>query len=88
MAGQKVSGENPTYPADARKKKIQGTVVLDATIDKEGAIKDLHVTKTPSQLLSDSAIKAVRTWRYQPYRLNGEPVEVETTINVTYNLAG
>ncbi len=88
MAGQRLSGENPTYPPEARAKKIQGTVVLDATIDKDGAIKDLHVTKTPSRLLSDSAIKAVRTWRYSPYLLNGDPVEVQTTINVTYNLAG
>jgi TonB family protein len=88
MAGQRLSGENPTYPPEARAKKIQGTVVLDAIIDKEGAIKDLHVTKTPSQLLSDSATKAVRTWRYRPYLLNGNSVEVQTTINVTYNLAG
>jgi TonB family protein len=88
MQGQKISGENPTYPKEARDKKIQGTVVLDATVDKEGAIKDLHVTKTPSQLLSDSAIKAVRTWRYRPYLLNGDAVEVQTTINVTYNLEG
>ena len=88
MSGNRISGDNPTYPPEARKKKIQGAVVLDAIIDKDGAIKDLHVVKTPNKSLSDSALKAVRTWRYRPYLLNGEPVEVETTINVIYNLAG
>lgn len=88
MTGLKISGENPTYPKEARAKKIQGTVVIDAVIGKDGAIKNLHVVKTPSKSLSESALKAVRTWQYQPYHLNGEPVEVKTTINVVYNLGG
>jgi TonB family protein len=88
MVGQRISGDNPTYPKEARAKKIQGTVVLDATIGKDGAIENLHVTKSPDKLLGQSALDAVRTWRYRPYLLNGDPVEVETTINVTYNLAG
>jgi TonB family protein len=88
MTGLKISGENPTYPKKARAKKIQGAVMIDAVIGKDGAIKNLHVVKSPSKLLSESALKAVRTWRYQPYHLNGEPVEVDTTINVVYNLAG
>lgn len=86
IAGNKISGDNPKYPPQARKKKIQGTVVLSATISKEGEIKDLHVTKSPSKLLSDSAMKAVRTWRYRPYLLNGNPVEIQTTVDVVYNL--
>jgi bla regulator protein blaR1 len=86
MSGLKISGENPTYPKEARAKKIQGAVVIDAIIGKDGAIKNLHVVKSPSKSLSESALKAVRTWRYQPYHLNGEPVEVNTTINVVYNL--
>ncbi len=63
MQGQKIAGENPTYPPEARAKKIQGTVVLALTIDKDGAPQDIHVTKSPDQSLADSAIKAVRTWR-------------------------
>ena len=88
IAGLKISGENPTYPPEARKRKIQGTVLLDATISKEGVIENLRVVKTPDPSLAESAMKAVSTWRYRPYLLNGEPVEVETTVNVTYNLKG
>ena len=86
MAGDRISGENPIYPAEARKKKIQGKVVLDALISREGEIQNLHVVQSPDKLLSDSSLKAVRTWRYRPYLLNGNPVEVKTTINVTYSL--
>ena len=88
MTGLKVSGDNPNYPPEARAKKIQGAVVLAATIGKDGVMENLQVLKSPSELLSKSALDAVRTWRYRPYLLNGEPVEVETTINVVYNLAG
>lgn len=88
MAGQKIAGENPTYPPEARANKIQGTVVLALTIDKDGAPQDIHVTKSPDKSLADSAIKAVRTWRWRPYLVNGDPVDVDTTVNVTYNLGG
>jgi protein TonB len=84
MAGNRISGENPTYPPEARKKKIQGTVVIDTTVSKDGAIDDLHVVKTPDPSLAESALKAVRTWRYRPYLLNGDPVAVQTTVNVTF----
>jgi TonB family protein len=88
MQGQKISGDNPVYPPEARAKKIEGAVVIDATIGKDGVIENLHVSKSPDKLLSQSALDAVRTWRYRPYLLNGEPVEVETTIHVVYSLAG
>lgn len=87
VAGNKISGENPTYPADARKAKVQGTVVLKAVISKTGEITSLQVTSGPEELRK-SALDAVRTWHYKPYLLNGEPTAVETTIHVTYNLAG
>lgn len=87
VAGSKIGGENPTYPAEARKAKVSGTVVLRATISKTGAITNLQVTSGPEELRA-SAIDAVRTWRYKPYLLNGEPTVVETTIKVTYNLGG
>jgi TonB family protein len=86
MTGNRISGDNPTYPPEERKKKIQGTVVIDTTISKEGAIEDLHVVKTPDPSLAESALKAVRTWRYRPYLLNGDPVAVQTTVNVTFCL--
>jgi TonB family protein len=88
MSGQKISGENPTYPKEARAKKIQGTVELALVIDKDGLPQGIHVKQSPSELLTKSAIKAVSTWRWRPYLLNGDPIEVDTTVNVTYNLAG
>jgi TonB family protein len=88
MAGQKIAGENPTYPPEARANKIQGTVVLALTIDKDGAPEGIQVAKSPDKSLADSAIKAVRTWRWRPYLVNGDPVAVDTTVNVTYNLGG
>lgn len=86
MSGQKIAGDFPVYPPEARAKKIQGTVVLNAVIGKDGAIESLHVVKSPDKLLSESALKAVQTWRYHPYFHNGDPVAVDTTVNVTYNL--
>jgi TonB family protein len=87
VAGNRISGTNPTYPADARKAHVEGTVVLNAVISKTGEITNLQVTSGPESL-RQSAIDAVRTWQYKPYILNGEPTAVETTINVTYNLGG
>jgi TonB family protein len=88
MAGQKIAGENPTYPPEARANKIQGTVVLNAVIGKDGTIENLVVVKSPADSLSKSALDAVRTWRYRPYLVKGKPVDVDTVVNVTYNLGG
>jgi protein TonB len=85
MAGNKIAGNNPMYPAIAGAAHLQGTVVLQATISKTGAIEDLRVLSGPPMLLN-AAFDAVKTWRYRPYLLNGEPVEVETTINVVFKL--
>jgi len=75
----------PDYPKAARKAHIQGTVVLCASISKEGTIENLTVASGPPELVS-SSIKAVKKWRYKPYLVNGEPVEVETEIRVNYAL--
>ncbi len=85
MAGNKIAGENPSYPAIAKSARIAGAVVLAATISKTGAIQNLRVTSGPP-MLTASALNAVKTWRYRPYLLNGEPVEVDTTINVIFSL--
>jgi protein TonB len=87
IAGNKLSGATPTYPAIAKAARIQGTVVLQATISKTGTIENLRVISGPPMLQS-SAMEAVRGWRYKPYLLNGEPVEVETQVNVIFNLGG
>jgi periplasmic protein TonB len=87
MEGRRVSGAEPRYPAIARAAGVQGTVVLNATISKVGAIENLRVMTGPAMLVP-AAEEAVRTWRYRPYSLNGEPVEVETTVRVIFNLGG
>lgn len=76
----------PIYPALAKEMRQSGTVVLAATISKDGAISNLRVVSGPA-VLQQSAIDAVSQWRYRPYLLNGQPVEVETTINVIFTLA-
>jgi TonB family protein len=87
MAGNKLSGDNPKYPVDAKKAKIQGTVVLEAVINKEGDVENLKVVSGPKELLT-SALDAVKTWKYKPYMLNGDVIDVTTRINVTYSLGG
>jgi TonB family protein len=77
----------PVYPPAAKKAKIQGKVVLDAVIGTDGNVENLRVISGPQEL-QQSALDAVRQWTYKPYLLNGDPVEVETTINIIYNLEG
>ncbi len=77
----------PVYPPLARSARIQGQVVLQAVISKEGIIENLRVV-AGHPMLAPAAIDAVRQWRYRPYILNNEPVEVETQITVNFSLAG
>ncbi len=77
---------NPIYPPLAKQARIQGTVRLEAVISKEGRIDQLKVV-SGHPLLVQSALDAVRQWRYQPTVLNGEPVEVATTIDVNFTLS-
>lgn len=73
----------PAYPPLARQARIQGVVVLEAEISKQGTIENLRVI-TGHPLLIQSAIDAVKQWRYKPTLLNNEPVEVITTITVNF----
>ena len=77
----------PTYPPLAKTARIQGDVVLNAVISKNGTIENLRVMSGHPMLVT-SALDAVKQWKYRPYVLNGEPVEVETTITVKFTLAG
>lgn len=86
VAGLKLGGDVPEYPEDARDKHLSGTVVLHAVIGTDGAVRDLQVLSSPANSLSMSALKAVRTWRYRPYLLEGKAVPVDTTITVNFNL--
>lgn len=77
----------PIYPTLARQARVQGTVELRAIISKAGTIENL-VLVHGHPMLSAAAIEAVRQWRYRPYLLNDEPIEVETEITVNFLLSG
>ena len=77
----------PIYPPIAKTAHISGTVMLHAIIGKDGSVQDLTYMSGPP-LLMKSALDAVKQWRYKPTLLNGEPVEVDTTISVVFTLGG
>jgi TonB family protein len=83
-----VYGPKPEYPDLARAAGISGVVHLHAFIGKDGAVQSLTVVPPAHPLLAPAAVEAVRQWRYKPTLLNGQPVEVETTIDVSFALAG
>jgi len=85
QAARLVNRVQPIYPPLARQTRISGTVRLHAIISKNGTIQSLEVV-SGHPLLQQSALDAVRQWRYQPTLLNGEPVEVDTTIDVIFSL--
>ena len=80
-----ITQTRPVYPPLARQARIQGAVVLHAIIDKDGQVAKLEVI-SGHPLLVQSALDAVKQWRYKPTQLNGEPVEVDTTIQVTFTM--
>ena len=77
----------PTYPQSAKDARIQGTVSLDMVVSKEGEPLDIRVLSSPSDDLTQSALEAVRQWRYKPTLLNGDPVEIVTEVIVNYTLS-
>jgi protein TonB len=87
LEGNLIRRVEPVYPPLARTARIQGSVVLSALISKDGVMENLHALSGPPMLVP-AAISAVSQWRYRPYILNGEPIEVETQITVNFVLAG
>ena len=85
-AGMLMVPIQPVYPAIAKAAHIEGTVVVEAVISKAGRIESLHVTSGP-EMLRAAAMDAIRSARYQPYKLNGEPTEVQTTITVNFKMS-
>jgi periplasmic protein TonB len=86
-AGLLVRRVQPNYPPLARQARIQGQVVLRAVISKDGSIENLSLV-SGHPMLAPAAIDAVKQWKYKPYLLNGEPVEVDTEVLVNFTLAG
>ena len=85
--GNLIRKVQPSYPPLAKTARIQGQVILHALISKAGNIENLEVV-SGHPMLVQSALDAVRQWKYRPYVLNGEPVAVDTTITVNFNLQG
>src|SRR6266849_2588155 len=75
----------PKYPPEAGRAQIEGTVVLLAVIAKDGSVEDVRV-KSGLSVLEQAAIEAVNQWRYRPYLLNGEPLEVDSQITIDFTL--
>jgi periplasmic protein TonB len=84
--GRLIQKIEPAYPTLARAARIQGQVLLTAIIDKAGEIQNLTLV-SGHPMLVPAAIDAVKRWRYRPFLLNGEPVEVETIISVNFQLS-
>jgi TonB family protein len=83
--GMLIQSTPPVYPSIAKAARVGGTVVVHATISKNGTIKDLHVVSGPP-MLQQAALDAVRSWRYRPYMLSNQPIEVETSVSVVFSL--
>ena len=84
-ASHLIAFAEPEYPATAKTRGIEGTVVLDAIVDRDGTIMEVSV-RTGHPLLAESAIETVRLWRYRPTTVNGIPVEVQTDMEVKFTL--
>lgn len=80
-----ISQGRPVYPEEAKAARISGSVVLHVIINKQGVPAEMKVVRGPREL-QKSALDAVKQWRWQPYLLNGEPIEVETDITVAFSL--
>ena len=85
MAAALIYKVQPQYSAIARTMRLTGTVYLRAIISTDGTVRQLEAI-SGNPILANLALQAVRQWRYQPTRLNGEPVEVETFITVNFIL--
>jgi protein TonB len=84
--GLVIQKTTPVYPPLAKAAHVSGTVVIQATISKNGGVGNLRVVSGPA-MLRQAALDAVKNWRFRPYLLDGEPVEVDTAVNVTFALA-
>jgi len=87
LEGSLIRKVQPVYPPLARSARIQGSVVLAAVISKDGSMEGLKLI-SGHPMLVQAAVQAVSQWRYRPYVLNGEAIEVETQITVNFILGG
>jgi protein TonB len=86
VAPEKISDVKPIYPDIARKARVQGVVIIEAIIDKNGTVTDARTLRGLPMGVSEAALDAVRKWKYRPATLNGRPVAVYLTVTVTFTL--
>jgi len=73
----------PVYPAEARKERLEGTIALDIVVGRDGSVLRMHALNGPD-VLARAAMDALRWWKFEPYRINGEPAVVESTVAVEF----
>jgi TonB family protein len=86
VAANLVNPVKPVYPAELQRGGVQGTVAIEAILSKDGLVTNIRVVSSPDPGLTQAALDAVKQWRYRPTVLNGENVEVQTTIEVNFSL--
>ena len=88
ISGHRIKFVEPNYPMDARVSHLGGSVLLNAVIGKDGVVRRLVPIASTDSMFTESALQAVRQWRYSPYLLNGEPAEVDTTVTLNFAING
>lgn len=83
MAKLVVHRVEPVYPAEARKDRLEGTIALDIVVGRDGSVLSMHPLSGPD-VLARAAMDALRWWKFEPYRINGEPAVVESTVSVDF----
>ena len=83
--GKKILNVEPVYSSIARRYKIDGMVEMRAVIDKNGNISHVCLTMAAGAGLDDTFVAAVRQWKYRPYTVNGQPIDVETIIRTNFH---
>jgi protein TonB len=83
---RKIHYVEPVYPEVARRAGVQGTVILEVVVGKDGSVKDIRVLRPAPMGLTEAAVAAVRQWRYEPSTLAGQPVEVVMSVTVRFTL--
>lgn len=76
----------PAYPEEARKNKVQGSVILSVVVDGKGNVAKVETVESPDPMLAEAAIEAVKKWTYEPATLKGKPVKVQMKVTVTFKL--
>ncbi len=83
MAKLVIHRVDPDYPEAARSANLQGVIVLDVVVGRDGSVVDIRAVNGP-EVLAQAAMDALRWWRFKPYRVDGQPVVVETTVAVEF----